>query len=65
MEFAGSSTWLGWAMRTERFQPIFDPIGLSGLAYWYGFYLIHEFVFAGMLRGIAQAAETLESDRDD
>ena len=34
----------------------FDPVGLSGLAYWYALYPLHHFVFAGMLRGIAQAA---------
>ena len=44
---------------------VLDPAGLSGLAYWHALYLIHEFVFAGMLRGIAQAAETLESNRAD
>jgi uncharacterized protein YbjT (DUF2867 family) len=35
---------------------IFDPIGLSGLAYWYLIYPFHQLVFAGMLRGIAAAA---------
>ena len=29
------------------------------------YYLVHEFVFAGMLRGTTQAAETLESNRAD
>ena len=32
---------------------VFDPLGLAGLAYWYGIYPIHRQVFAGMLRGIA------------
>lgn len=32
---------------------IFDPIGLSGLFYWYSLYIIHQFVFAGMLCTIA------------
>jgi uncharacterized protein YbjT (DUF2867 family) len=31
----------------------FDPLGLAGLAYWYGIYPLHRRVFAGMLRGIA------------
>lgn len=35
---------------------VFDPVGLFGLAYWYGIYPLHEFVFAGMLRRIAHAA---------
>ena len=35
---------------------IFDPVGLSGIAYWYSVYPIHQFVFAGMLRNIARAA---------
>ncbi len=34
----------------------FDPVGLSGLAYWYGLWPLHRLVFAGMLRGIARAA---------
>lgn len=35
----------------------FDPLGLWGLAYWYGVWPLHQLVFAGMLRGIARAAE--------
>lgn len=35
----------------------FDPLGLWGLAYWYAVWPLHQLVFAGMLRGIAQAAE--------
>jgi hypothetical protein len=34
---------------------IFDPVGLSGLAYWYLLFPVHELVFAGMLRGIVAA----------
>jgi hypothetical protein len=34
-----------------------DPRGLAGLAYWYGLWPIHRLIFAGMLRGIARAAE--------
>lgn len=37
---------------------VYDPLGLSGLAYWYSLYILHEFVFSGMLRGIAQAVST-------
>jgi uncharacterized protein YbjT (DUF2867 family) len=35
----------------------FDPLGLLGLTYWYAVWPLHQLVFAGMLRGIAQAAE--------
>ncbi|HEX5043705.1 MAG TPA: SDR family oxidoreductase [Candidatus Polarisedimenticolaceae bacterium] len=35
----------------------FDPLGLWGLAYWHGVWPLHRVVFAGMLRGLAQAAE--------
>jgi hypothetical protein len=35
----------------------FDPLGVSGLLYWYGLWGVHQLVFAGMLRGIARAAE--------
>lgn len=35
----------------------FDPLGLWGLIYWYGVWPLHQLVFAGMLRGIARAAE--------
>jgi tryptophan-rich sensory protein/uncharacterized protein YbjT (DUF2867 family) len=34
----------------------FDPVGLTGLAYWYSIYPLHELVFGGMLSGIASAA---------
>ena len=31
----------------------FDPVGLSGLAYWYLIWPVHQWMFRGMLRGIA------------
>ena len=40
-----------------RQTAVFDPVGLLGLAYWYSAYPLHQFVFAGMLAGIARAAE--------
>lgn len=46
---AGSSTQI-------RQTAIFDPVGLKGQLYWYSLYVPHEFVFDGMLRGIAEAA---------
>ena len=38
---------------TIRQTAIFDPVGLLGRAYWYVVYPLHQYVFAGMLRGIA------------
>jgi uncharacterized protein YbjT (DUF2867 family) len=40
-----------------RQTAIFDPVGLSGLAYWYALYPLHQLVFAQMLRGIIRAAK--------
>jgi len=34
---------------------VFDPLGLSGLLYWYGLYPLHWLIFRGMLRGIVRA----------
>jgi uncharacterized protein YbjT (DUF2867 family) len=34
----------------------FDPIGLLGRAYWYSVFPLHQFIFGGMLRGIADDA---------
>lgn len=41
---------------TIRQTAIFDPVGLFGLLYWYLCFPLHQWVFAGMLRGIAAAA---------
>ena len=35
---------------------VFDPLGLSGLVYWYGLYPIHWLIFRRMLRGVAARA---------
>ncbi len=35
---------------------IFDPLGLSGLLYWYALYPAHALIFQGMLNGIVRAA---------
>lgn len=43
-----------------RQTALFEPRGIAGLAYWYALYPLHNLVFAGMLRGIAAAAEGLE-----
>ncbi|MBI5832668.1 MAG: SDR family oxidoreductase [Armatimonadetes bacterium] len=42
---------------TIRQTATFDPLGLFGLAYWYGIWPLHRAVFRGMLRNIAAAAE--------
>jgi len=42
---------------TIRQTALFDPVGLPGRLYWYALYPFHQWVFAGMLRGIAAAAE--------
>ena len=43
---------------TIRQTAIFEPVGLLGLLYWYTLYPLHQFVFAGMLRGIVRVAES-------
>jgi len=54
--------WLEFEVQAEaggarlRQTATFDPLGLWGLAYWYGVWPLHQFVFAGMLRGLAKSA---------
>jgi uncharacterized protein YbjT (DUF2867 family) len=61
--------WLEFEVEPEaggariRQTALFDPVGLAGLAYWYGIHPLHRLVFAGMLRGIARAAEAEGGDR--
>ena len=43
---------------TIRQTAIFDPVGLAGLAYWYGLKPLHDRVFGGMLAGIAKRARS-------
>jgi uncharacterized protein YbjT (DUF2867 family) len=43
---------------TIRQTASFDPRGLLGRAYWYAVHPLHQIVFDGMLRGIAEAALT-------
>jgi len=38
---------------TIRQTAVFDPVGLSGLAYWYALYPAHALVFSGMLEALA------------
>jgi hypothetical protein len=35
---------------------VFEPVGLSGLIYWYALLPVHAVIFAGMLRAIARRA---------
>lgn len=36
----------------------FAPRGLSGLAYWYALYPVHQVIFSGMIRRVAERAES-------
>jgi hypothetical protein len=40
----------------------FDPVGLSGLAYWYVLFPVHELVFRGMIRNLGRAAVALGAE---
>jgi hypothetical protein len=46
-----------------RQTAIFDPVGLFGLAYWYVLYPFHQFVFAGMLKGLVAAMNRGQGQR--
>jgi hypothetical protein len=54
--------WLQFEVEAEgagsviRQTAVFDPMGVLGQLYWYVLYPIHQFMFAGMLEGIARAA---------
>lgn len=45
---------------TIRQTASFDPLGLAGIIYWYSVLPAHHFVFGGMLRNLAQAAQADE-----
>jgi uncharacterized protein YbjT (DUF2867 family) len=48
-----------------RQTAMFDPVGLMGRFYWYLLYPLHQLVFAGMLKGIAESVkESVESHND-
>ncbi len=55
LEFEVEPTASGSRIRQTA---VFDPVGLTGLAYWYSIYPLHEFVFGGMLQRIACAARS-------
>ena len=50
---------------TIRQTATFDPVGLLGLIYWYALYPLHQLVFAGMLRGIADKTMPLNKPAND
>ena len=58
--------WLELRVRRTRGRPIFEqravfhPHGLLGHLYWWAVWPFHGFVFGGMLRNIARAAERRE-----
>ena len=43
---------------TIRQTATFDPVGLVGLVYWYGIYLLHRLIFNGMLTAIERRARS-------
>jgi uncharacterized protein YbjT (DUF2867 family) len=57
------TAWLQFELRsvesgTKIIQTaFFDPRGLAGNLYWYAFYIPHLFIFPGMVRNLARAAE--------
>jgi len=55
LEFQISSDTDGHAELTMLSR--FLPKGLMGILYWYALYPFHQWVFAGMLKGIAQAIQ--------
>ena len=54
--------WLEFDVTAEgtgslvRQTAAFDSVGLLGLTYWYAMYPFHQFVLAGLLRGIVRAS---------
>ena len=41
----------------------FAPRGFAGFLYWYALYPIHGFIFSGMIRKVAERAQTLGLDQ--
>ena len=39
---------------------VFDPIGLSGILYWYALYPLHAIIFSGMIKNIVERAKELQ-----
>lgn len=55
--------WLQWEALPESNgtrlvqTALFAPVGFWGGIYWYGLYPIHSFIFSGLVRAIARAAQ--------
>ena len=45
-----------------RQTAMFDPVGLFGIVYWYAVYPLHQLIFAGMLRNIANTAKSIDNE---
>lgn len=60
--------WLEFEVRAEDGgtrvlqTAMFDPVGLTGLAYWYAVWPLHEMIFRRMLERIVAAAESSEDN---
>ncbi len=44
---------------TIKQTAIFEPIGIFGKIYWYALYPLHQLIFSGMLKAIADKALAL------
>lgn len=55
----------GGPSTTIQQTAIFDPAGWFGRLYWYALFPLHQFVFAGMLRGIAREALQAHAEADE
>jgi len=42
---------------------MFDPVGLFGVCYWYAIWPLHQFIFTGMIRRIAEAAASRDFEQ--
>ena len=66
MKFPGIS-WLEFKLKNNKKNNTtlitqtahFIPRGLSGILYWYSVYIIHQFIFRGMILKIAKKSEDL------
>ena len=48
-----------------RQTAVFDPLGLSGLIYWYSLYPLHVIIFRGMIQEIARRAKQVSRETSD
>jgi uncharacterized protein YbjT (DUF2867 family) len=46
-----------------RQTAVFDPLGLSGLTYWYGLFPFHKFLFSGMLKNIVKQMKSKDETK--